>query len=147
MEIYNNLNYKNIVHSDFSKNQLPTIDKKNVSENISIDSIEINETNSNTINNKKAYDAFKDTNNEELSDMSLQYLIIKDMMSRDGIQVPNFTPENSTKFLPFIDKMKDYAKNLMTDPDFHQYGAMPLTNDFLDFCDSFKEKLTQYGCK
>ncbi|MBW6408744.1 hypothetical protein [Clostridium weizhouense] len=147
MEIYNNLNYKNIVHSDFSKNQLLNINKKNVSENISTDSIEIKEKNENVINTKKAFDAFKDAKKMDFGDFSGQYIIIKHMMEQDGIQVPDFTPENSTKFLPFIDKMKDYAKNLMTDPDFHQYGAMPLTNDFLDFCDSFKEKLTQYGCK
>ena len=163
MEIYNNLNNRNLVGSNLSKNELanintinpdelPNINKINNNDNNTTDSIEISEKNSNVINTKKAYDAFRDANSEKFGDMisgdmSGQYIIMQAFMKKDGIEVPDFTPDNATAFLPFLDKMKEYTKNLMTDPTFEQHGAMPLTNDFLDFCDSFKEKLIQYDCK
>ncbi|WP_315079235.1 hypothetical protein [uncultured Clostridium sp.] len=146
MEINDNLNYKNIINSNFSKNYLPASDNKSTA-NTTTYSIEINETNFNVINTKKAYDAFKEANQGEVGDNSVLYAIIKDMMKDDGIDVPDFTPNNATAFLPFIDKMKEYSKNLMTDPNYHQVGAMPLTDEFLDFCDLYKEKLIQYDCK
>ncbi|NFH88655.1 hypothetical protein FDA33_00220 [Clostridium botulinum] len=146
MEINNNLNYKNIINSDFYKNDLSTSDNKSTI-NATTDSIEINETDFNVINTKKAYDAFKEANQGEFGDNSFLYAIIKDIMKDDGIDVPDFTPNNTTAFLPFIDKMKEFAKNLMTDPNFHQIGGMPLTDEFLDFCDLYKEKLIQYDCK
>ncbi|NFE95652.1 hypothetical protein [Clostridium botulinum] len=146
MEINNNLNYKNIINSDFYKNDLSTSDNKSTV-NTTTDSIEINETDFNVINTKKAYDAFKEANKGEVGDNSVLYAIIKDMMKDDGIDVPDFTSNNTTAFFPFIDKMKEYAKNLMTDPNYHQVGAMPLTDEFLDFCDLYKEKLIQYDCK
>ncbi|MDR5588696.1 hypothetical protein [Clostridium aquiflavi] len=146
MEINNNLNYKNIINSNFYKNDLSDLDNKSTVNNTT-DSIEINETNFNVINTKKAYDAFKEANQGEVGDNSVLYAIIKDAMKNDGIDVPDFTSNNTTAFLPFIDKMKEYAKNLMTDPNFHQIGGMPLTDEFLDFCDLYKEKLIQYDCK
>ncbi|MBN1044736.1 hypothetical protein DVW08_05055 [Clostridium botulinum] len=146
MEINNNLNYKNIINSNFYKNDLCDLDNKSTVNNTT-DSIEINETNFDIINTKKAHDAFLEANKGELGDMSLQYVIIKDIMKDDGIDVPDFTPNNTTAFLPFIDKMKEYAKNLMTDPNFHEVGGSPLTDKFLDFCDLYKEKLIQYDCK
>lgn len=146
MEINTNLNYKNVINSDFYKNDLSASDNKSTVNNTT-DSIEINETNFDIINTKKAHDAFGEANEGELGDMSLQYVIIKDIMKNNGIDVPDFTPNNTTAFLPFIDKMKGYAKNLMTDPNFHEVGAMPLTDEFLDFCDLYKEKLIQYDCK
>ncbi|MBN1077053.1 hypothetical protein [Clostridium botulinum] len=146
MEINNNLNYKNIINSDFYKNDLSISDNKSTV-NTTTDSIEINETNFDIINTKKAHDAFLEANEGEFGDMSLQYVIIKDIMKNNGIDVPDFTPNNTTAFLPFIDKMKEFAKNLMTDPNFHEVGGSPLTDEFLDFCDLYKEKLIQYDCK
>ncbi|NFI57922.1 hypothetical protein FDA48_16470 [Clostridium botulinum] len=146
MEINNNLNYKNIINSDFYKNDLSISDNKSTI-NATTDSIEINETDFNVINTKKAYDVFKESNQGEFGDNSFLYAIIKDIMKDDGIDVPDFTPNNTTAFLPFIDKMKEYAKNLMTDPNFHEVGGSPLTDEFLDFCDLYKEKLIQYDCK
>ncbi|MBN1044737.1 hypothetical protein DVW08_05060 [Clostridium botulinum] len=102
----------------------------------------------NVINTKKAYDAFKDACSEfgyvetlggNGSDMSLYYNTLID----EGIDVPSFILDgtNNHNFLPFIDKMKEYAKDLsLTNPDF-------LPDCFSEFCDLFKEKLIQYDCK
>ncbi|WP_252217059.1 hypothetical protein, partial [Clostridium sp. CMCC3677] len=97
----NNLNYKNIINSDFYKNDLSISDNKNTVNNTT-DSIEINETDFNVINTKKAYDAFKEANQGEVGDNSVLYAIIKDAMKNDGIDVPDFTSNNTTAFLPFI---------------------------------------------
>lgn len=75
--------------------------------------------------------------------MSLWYCKVAAVMRFQGIQIPSFIPDgkNSNNFLPFIDKLKDFAKNLSeTNPGF-------LPDSFLDFCDSYKNKLMQYGCK
>ncbi|WP_434297164.1 hypothetical protein [Clostridium sporogenes] len=154
-KIYSNINNKNF---NISKNQIvekTKIDKelnKSNNENIkSNDTIDINQKNENIINIKKAWDAFKDTCSDtgyiknDLgidTDMSLYYCTVLDLMEKQGIPVPYFCPDGeSNDFLPFIDKLKDFAKELnKTDPGF-------LPNNFLDFCDAFKEKLTQYGCK
>ncbi|MBW6408745.1 hypothetical protein [Clostridium weizhouense] len=118
----------------------------------SSDGIEINQKNENVINTKKAHDAFKDACSEfgyvetlggNGGDMSLYYNRMLSIMENEGISVPSFVTDgsNPNSFLPFIDKMKDYAKNLsLTNPDF-------LPDCFSEFCDLFKEKLTQYGCK
>lgn len=114
------------------------------------DSIEIAEQNENIINTKKAYDAFKDacsdfgyveTLNGNGADMSLYYNRALIIMREEGISVPSFIPDsqNSTSYLSFIDKVKEFAKS--------PTGAKYLPDSFLDFCDSYKEKLIQYGCK
>ncbi|MBW6408741.1 hypothetical protein [Clostridium weizhouense] len=119
---------------------------------ISSDDIEINQKNENIINTRKAYDAFKDACSEfgyigtlggNGGDMSLYYNTVVDIMKDEGISVPSFVADgsNPSGFLPFIDKIKDFAKDLsLTNPDF-------LPDCFSEFCDLFKEKLTQYGCK
>lgn len=154
-KIYTNINNKNF---NVSKNQILEKTKitkkpdKNINENIKLnDTIKINEKNENIINTKKAHDAFKDTCEDcgyvknslgNDVDMSYYYGIVVDLMESEGIAVPNFILDGeSNDFLPFIDKLKDFAKDLnKTDPGF-------LPSQFLDFCDAFKEKLTQYGCK
>ncbi|HBJ2614770.1 TPA: hypothetical protein LA742_003271 [Clostridium botulinum] len=155
-KIYTNVNNKNF---DISKNQniekvkinkdLDRTTNKNIKFN---DIVKINEKNENIINTKKAWDSFKDTCSdfgyvgENLmgggADMSYYYGIAADLMEKQGITVPYFCFDGeSNDFLPFIDKLKDFAKELnKTNPGF-------LPSQFLDFCDAFKEKLTQYGCK
>jgi len=46
----------------------------------------------------------------------------------------------STIYLSFIDKVKDFVKDLNS----NKSGFLP--DSFSDFSDSFKEKLIQYGC-
>ncbi|GAA0717138.1 hypothetical protein GCM10008905_02440 [Clostridium malenominatum] len=76
------------------------------------------------------------------ADMSYYYVMAATQMRNRGISVPYFTLDGKNNdFLPFVDKLKDFAKELnMTNPGF-------LPNQFLDFCDAFKEKLIQYGCE
>ncbi|MBN1077054.1 hypothetical protein [Clostridium botulinum] len=155
-KIYNNNYHKklNITDNDLVKqtilNRIPNkTDTKNLK---SSDNIEINEKNENIINTKKAYDAFKDSCSEfgyvgtlgdNGGDMSLYYNRILSIMKNEGIDVPSFIPDgtNNRNFLPFIDKMKDYAKDLsLTNPNF-------LPDCFSEFCDLYKEKLVQYDCK
>ncbi|MBN1048046.1 hypothetical protein FDB37_02940 [Clostridium botulinum] len=155
-KIYNNNYHKklNITENDLVKqtilNRIPN--KNDTKDLTSIDGIEINEKNENVINTKKAYDAFKDACSEfgyvetlggNGSDMSLYYNTLIDVIKDEGIDVPSFIPDgtNNHNFLPFIDKMKEYAKDLsLTNPDF-------LPDCFSEFCDLFKEKLIQYDCK
>ncbi|WP_252236264.1 hypothetical protein [Clostridium sp. CH2] len=155
-KIYNNNYHKklNITDNDLVKqtilNRFPNeTDTKNLAYS---NNIEINEKNENIINTKKAYDAFKDACSEfgyvetlggNGSDMSLYYVTLIDVMKDEEFDVPSFIPDgnNNCNFLPFIDKMKDYAKDLsLTNPNF-------LPNCFSEFCDLFKEKLVQYDCK
>jgi hypothetical protein len=116
----------------------------------SSDSIEINAQNENIINTKKAHDAFKDacsnfgyvqTPNGNGADMSLYYNTALDMMKLKGLPTVSFIPDsqNNNSYLSFIDKVKEFAKT----PDAAKY----LPDSFSDFCDLYKEKLTQYGCK
>ncbi|ACA56054.1 hypothetical protein FDC45_19700 [Clostridium botulinum] len=154
-KIYGNVNNQN---SNISKNQ--TLQKSKINEKLNKtndenikfnDTINISEKNENIINTKKAWDAFKDTCSDigyiknDLTidtDMSPYYCIALDLMEKQGIPVPSFCLDGeSNNFLPFIDKLKDFAKELnKTNPGF-------LPSQFLDFCDAFKEKLPQYGCK
>ncbi|NFE74123.1 hypothetical protein FDC27_05955 [Clostridium botulinum] len=155
-KIYNNNYHKklNITDNDLVKqtilNRIPNeADAKNLTSN---DGIEINEKNEDVINTKKSYDAFKDVCSEfgyvetlggNGSDMSLYYVTLISVMENEGIDVPSFITDgtNNRNFLPFIDKMKDYAKDLsLTNPNF-------LPDCFSEFCDLYKEKLIQYDCK
>ncbi|WP_061313712.1 hypothetical protein, partial [Clostridium botulinum] len=122
-KIYNNNYHKklNITDNDLIKqtilNRIPNENKpKNL---VSSNNIETNE---NIINTKKAYDAFKDSCSEfgyigalgdNGGDMSLYYNRILSIMKNEGIDVPSFITDgtNNRNFLPFIDKMKDYAKD------------------------------------
>lgn len=118
----------------------------------STDTIKLSEKNENIINTKKAYDAFKDTcsdfgciktSNNCSADMSLYYNTALSIMETRGISISSFISDsqNNTSYLSFIDTVKDFAKDLNTT------GPKYLPDSFLDFCDSYKEKLTQYGCK
>ncbi|NFQ09971.1 hypothetical protein [Clostridium sp. CMCC3677] len=155
-KIYNNNYHKklNITENDLVKqtilNRIPN--KNDTKDLTSIDGIELNQKNENVINTKKVYDAFKDACSEfgyvetlggNGSDMSLYYVTLISVMKNEGIDVPSFIPDgtNDRNFLPFIDKMKEYAKDLsLTNPNF-------LPDCFSEFCDLFKEKLIQYDCK
>ncbi|HDK7157171.1 TPA: hypothetical protein PTV43_002317 [Clostridium botulinum] len=155
-KIYTNINNQTL---NISKNQ--TLEKTKINKELNKtndenmkcnDTIVINGKNENIINKKKALDSFKDTCSDfgyvgkNLMgggvDMSYYYGIAADLMEKQGITVPYFCLDGeSNDFLPFIDKLKDFAKELnKTNPGF-------LPSQFLDFCDAFKEKLTQYGCK
>lgn len=142
--INNNQNaYKINSNTSLSNN---TIDQPNPT-----DTIEINKTDENVINTKKAYDAFKDACsdfgyvealNGNGADMSLYYNTAVILMKEEGISTASFIPnaQNSASYLSFIDQVKDFTKNLNeTKPGF-------LPDSFVDFCDSYKEKLKQYGC-
>lgn len=115
------------------------------------DTIDLNEKDENIINTKKAYDAFKDSCsdfgyvqalNGNGADMSLYYNTAIILMKEEGIPTASFIPnsQNSTSYLSFVDKVKDFAENLnATKPGF-------LPDCLTDFCDSYKDKLKQYGC-
>ena len=122
-------------------------------EEASSDTIQINQKNKNIINTKKAYDAFKETCDEVGpvtsggyfgENMSLHFNTMVDMMNDDGLFVPDFILNgdniNNNNFLGFIDKMKDFTKNLSKEI----INIVP--DNFYDFCDLFKEKLIQNGC-
>jgi len=142
--INNNQNaYKINSNTSLSNN---TIDQTNPT-----DTVELNEKDENIINTKKTYDAFKDscsdfgyvqTLNENGADMSLYYNRALSIMEYEGISTSSFIPDaqNSTSYLSFIDQVKDFAKNLNTTTP----GFLP--DSFVDFCDSYKDKLKQYGC-
>jgi len=142
--INNNQNaYKINSNTSLSNN---TIDQTNPT-----DTVELNEKDENIINTKKTYDAFKDscsdfgyvqTLNGNSADMSLYYNTAIILMKEDGIPTASFIPDsqNSTSYLSFVDKVKDFAENLnATKPGF-------LPDCLTDFCDSYKDKLKQYGC-
>jgi hypothetical protein len=143
-----NLNINNnqgIYKTDSNAVTSKTSNKKSTSS----DSIEITEQNKNIINTQKAHDAFKDTcsdygfiaTSNGSCDMSLWYCMSVALMKDEGISVPSFSPNdtNNTSFLATIDQIKDFAKNIPS--------SYNLPDNFLDFCDSFKDKLIQYGCK
>ncbi len=107
------------------------------------DSIEISQNNENIINKKKALDAFNDTIGKN-NNAAFNYSMLADSMKDFGYNVPDFTSDgsNNSEFLPFIDNMKSFVNDLFSGKiPFSQYGAAPLTTDFLDFCDDFKKDL------
>ena len=149
-----NSNY-NVNYFSNSVNNINSADNNNVSlnenpkETNNKDSIEISQNNENIINKKKALDAFNDTIGKN-NYAAYYYSMLADSMKDFGYNVPDFTSDgsNNSKFLPFIDNMKSFVNDLFSGKiPFSQYGAAPLTTDFLDFCDSFKERLIQYDCK
>lgn len=115
------------------------------------DSIEINEKDASKINKKKASDAFKESLSELDDDAALKtsahFFVVGYMMQKSGIEVPSFNINDdttSTGFLPFVNEMKNFVtKENITDKN----GITIDETSFLDFCDMFKEKLTQYGCE
>ncbi|WP_055665874.1 hypothetical protein [Desnuesiella massiliensis] len=129
-----------------------TLNKDEVEKVKYADKIEINEKNDNIINVKKAHDAFKEACSEfgtvqtsmgGSSDMSYYYNTVVEIMKSRGIPVSTFVldGQNNSNFLDFIDKVKDFAKELsISNPNF-------LPDGFSNFCDLFKDKLTQYGCR
>lgn len=132
---------------------------KEISNNsIKGDSIEISEQNLNIINIKKSYDAFRETCSESSAqiihsdgsiekDFSLMFTTMVYEMNELGISTPSFEPsaDNSSEFLSFIDTMKNFMKERSEKYPNDFYTKY--TDDFLNFCDSFKEKLIQYDCK
>lgn len=114
LNISSNLNYSSVLNNNcIDENNTINNSLEKSSANSSYDSVDINQKNDNLINSKKAYDAFKDTSSN--NNTTLLYAILSDAMKRDGYNVPNFTADNNntSEFIPFIDEMKDYAKNLI----------------------------------
>ncbi len=156
--IYNNLNNITLLNNNSSnitlaKNKQITNEKSNNNNTNAVnktDSIEITEKDENKINKQKASDAFRESLSEFDKDAAkngVEFIMVKFMMESKGIDVPTFDindKENTTKFLPFIDKMKDFfKKENITDRN----GAPIDKTEFLDFCDVYKEKLIKYDCK
>lgn len=148
--IYNNSSNINLL----SNKQITTENSNNNSTNTinKTDYIEITEKDENKINTKKANDALNEAcsefNEKTGSKEKIQFIVIKEMMKLDGIDVPSFNPDDNTNgnisFLKFIDKMKDYVnKNNITD----KAGNPMDKTGFLGFCDLYKEKLVKYDCK
>jgi hypothetical protein len=153
--LYNSYNQKLNFNIDNNqgiyKTNSDTVSSKTSNEKSTVsDSIDITEQNENIINTKKAHDAFKDacsdfgyveTSNGNYADMSLYYNRALSIMEHQGISVPSFIPnsQNSASYLSFIDKVKEFAQT----PTASEY----LPASFINFCDSFKEKLIQYDCK
>ena len=125
------------------ENSLNKANDDTIEDVTSKDSIEISQNNENIINKKKALDAFNDTISKH-NNASLLYCILSDSMKDFGYSVPYFTSDgsNNSEFLPFIDNIKSFVNDLLSGKiPFSQYGAAPLTTDFLDFCDDFKKDL------
>lgn len=157
--IYTNLANANILKSNsntitsLSNVQTTKENSNNTSTNDTskTDSIEISEKDANKVNKKKALDAFGEASSE-LTDshdaavrLRVEFSVIGQMMTDQGYNVPSFNLDdntNSTGFLSFLDKMKDFVKN----NDIIHNGAPMDKSEFYDFCDLYKEKLVQYGC-
>lgn len=158
--IYNNLNNINLLNNN--SNNITLENNKQITKQSSTDtsantanktdSIEISEKDASKINKKKASDALKETTSEFTqkygsdSHILLEFTVIGKMMKSDGIDVPSLNPDDntsSTGFLSFIEKMKDYVKN---NNIIHNDAPMD-KSEIYEFCNMFKEKLTQYGCE
>lgn len=157
--IYTNSTNTNILNNN--SNTITSLSNQQTTKEISnntdtnptnkIDSIEISEKDANKINKKKAFDAFKDSlstlDSERAAHISAYFNVVAYSMKSAGISVPSFNISdntNSTGFLSFIDKMKDFVKTAnITDRN----GVTIDQTSFLDFCDIYKEKLNQYGCE
>lgn len=132
------------------------------------DTIDIQQKSEILINTKKAYDAFKETNKEyglvdfdgTMTDMSVVFGVLEDfimMESKEGVisnnvTIPTFdfnqlngTNKANENFLDFIDKIKDFAK-LLNKRDKDKPDLTIIPDSFFDFCDSYKQKLKEYGC-
>lgn len=158
MEIKNNITY-----DSFNVNNPSYTYKQNIKREIPKDtalnsnescSILISEKNEKIINAKKAHDAFYEACDEfgmlnksedsKIGNMSFYYFRLEFRMKVENLQTPSFFSEdaiNNPDFLPSIDKMKDFAHKLLEkEPDL-------FPKEFFDFCDYYKEKLINCGCK
>ncbi|MCH3965069.1 MAG: hypothetical protein LKE46_12440 [Clostridium sp.] len=166
-DIYIN-SYNNQSNLDINNLSISKITDENQSNNSSKelmnddtkDKVEISVKNDILINTKKAYDAFKETNKEYgivsadgyYQDMSVILGHIEVAMKIMGLPTATFdfnglTDENKENgdFLGFIDKIKNFAHELNKKNEGTDLMTVP--DSFFDFCDSFKSKLKQYGCK
>ena len=155
----------NVINSNYNVNYFSnTVNNINsVDNNISLeensketnnkDSIEISQKNQNIINTKKALDIFHEVSSEypsiqinsngDTQDLSCFYGLANEMMKDAGIDVPSFVLDgsNTVDFISHAEKLKEFVKKL----NIERPGSFP--DELLDFCDSFKERLIQYGCK
>lgn len=149
---YNSTNIENFKNINTTERLIEEIDNNSIKD----DYIEISEQNSNIINIKKSYDAFRETcsetssliihSNQSTESFESMFFTMMYEMKELGISTPSFelSSDNSSEFLAFIDTMKDFMNERREKypNDFYtQY-----TDDFLNFCNSFKEKLMQYDC-
>ena len=152
MEIRNILNNNtlNINESNSTDKITPVKEEKIEKENIEVkDRIELS-ADENLINTRKAFDALNEASREMAKDKndniaySAQFLLIMHCMKHEGIEVPDFTDKNDKSFIDFVDKMKSYViENTASGRLRMQVG----TDDFLSFCDLYKQKLIEAGCK
>lgn len=157
--IYTNSTNTNILNNNsnniISLGNQQTIPENSNNTNINAtnhtDSVDIIEKDASKINTKKANDAFQQAASEFTDKNSgchikLEFFVVSQMMKDSGINVPSFNLNdntNSTGFLSFIDKMKGFVQN---NSIIHN-GAPMDKSELFEFCDLFKEKLTQYGCE
>ncbi|MBD7912263.1 hypothetical protein [Clostridium cibarium] len=157
---YNNMNSLNIKNESVTNTtNLTTKNQTNKTENRSSntsDTIEIEQKNKTIINTKKAYDALQETCKEFGTvecggDIcgTMQFYVNNLMifMRDEGISVPDFNLKsdntNNNDFLGFIDKLKEFTQKAMEDKT--SINIAP--DNFFDFCDVWKEKLIQTGCR
>lgn len=152
MEIRNILNNNTLnINESNSTDKITSVKEEKVEkENIEVkDRIELS-ADENAINSKKAFDALCEvskevgTDNEDKVSFHVEFLAVMNWMKNDGIAVPNFTDKNDKSFIDFVDEMKSYvSKNTAT-------GRLKLyfsPDEFLGFCDLYKQKLIEAGCK
>lgn len=156
MEIINNTTYyKNTVNNSYTQEASKVSKAAEIKSEEKInnsDSIELSTTDANAVNTKKAYDAMVEVNNEYLNNgdehgQMIEFLVLCRMMKDNGMTVPDFSENNKEGFVDFIDKIKSYAQDLLERQATSSYASLnTLSSKFLDFCDSYKEKLIEYGC-
>lgn len=148
MEIRNTLNTNlGIEKTNYTEQTLKYNNKNNQEVKVELkDSIELS-SDENIINTKKAYDALCAVQKEITDSGDKQYsyqvelIFVMGAMKSDGISVPSFTSDNDKSYVEFIDEVKKYASEKT------MKGELTVSDRFLDFCDLYKQKLIEYGCK
>lgn len=144
-----NIKEKSPVIDNVSVTQKDKINKAKDQDN---DNTDI-QSNKKAVNTKKAYDILQETCKEFgtvecrgyiCGTMQYHLNTMMIIMKDKGMSVPDFNMNgdnvNNINYLGFIDKIKDFTKNLSKEvPDL-------VPDNFYDFCDAFKEKLIQNGC-
>ncbi|MDS0527838.1 hypothetical protein NNC19_19275 [Clostridium sp. SHJSY1] len=150
-----NLNIKNESANNTNYIQPRNKNQADKTENNSKDNIQIDQRNKNTINTKKAYNAFQDTCKEfgtvecggdicGTMQFYVNNLII--FMKDEGMSVPDFNVNsdniNNNDYLGFIKKLKEFTKKAMED----EKSVNIAPDNFFEFCDVWEKKLIQNGC-
>lgn len=151
MEIENILNSSiGIKEANYTYELTEVNNKKDQEEKVELkDTIQLS-SDENAVNSKKAFDALCEvskkvgTDNENKVSFHVEFLMVMNWMKNDGIAVPNFTDKNDMSFIDFIDKMKSYVLESTSTKGLKMSLS---TGNFLDFCDLYKQKLIEIGCK